>query len=193
MVYSLIHLLNTLYTYILKMVAKPSDTLSLPQQEVEEEVYISEILRKINPFSYSNIFSSDRSTVEYITYGGDIYEFIDLVNSLNKAVVCDEFFNVDSIMERRGKAYLRNIFTTRKGEIIYPLEAITKLKEASIRLADGLELRNLNPKASLYLEANRLIAVYVLKDLYTFFKESDIDYDENRTLRGRTIYFGQPR
>ncbi len=175
------------------MVAKPSDTLSLPQQEVEEEVYISEILRKINPFSYSNIFSSDRSTVEYITYGGDIYEFIDLVNSLNKAVVCDEFFNVDSIMERRGKTYLRNIFTTRKGEIIYPLEAITKLKEAAVRLADGLELRNLNPKASLYFEANRLTAVYVLKDLYTFFKESDIDYDENRTLRGRTIYFGQPR
>lgn len=196
MFYSLIHLLNQTWHYILNL-KLTSDISSGPLLEDEpedyqeaESIYVGEFFRNVDPFHYIDVFSTDKSTLQCITYGSDVNEFIEIIDDFNRALACDEYFNLEAITSRRSKGYLRNLFLSRSGDILHPLDRITKLRESSIRLSDSLALRNLNPSLGFHFEQNRSTAIFVLRDLYNFFRESDLDYDENRTLRGRSIYFG---
>lgn len=105
--------------------------------------------------------------------------------------MCDELFDHDALMRRRSEGYLRNMFMNRQGELILPLDAMTRFKEAALRLADGLELRNLRPGQGIHVHQNRNTVITVLKDLDSFFMESNIDYKEHRAYRGGTIHFGE--
>lgn len=144
----------------------------------------------VNPDSFNDIYSSDKSLIRAIAYGGDISEFTNLVRTVADHLLLDTYHNRDNLMKRRGTVYVRDLFIDSEGKPINPAYGVFYLLEQAKRLADALELRNTRPELGLHTTLNSQTARTVLMDIDEFFKESDSDYEKYRADRGGTVYYG---
>lgn len=188
------HVLNNLRAYILNMelVIEPfddEDILTNATIEENKNLPIGKAFRRITPREYATIFSSDKSIMRGPAYGGDVNEYTKYVSELADALLSDKPFNHNNLVDNRAEVYIRDLFIDKTGEPIEPVNGISRLKDQSIRLADGLELRSLHPHLGLHTHHNSNTARMVLKDLDVFFKESCIDYQEYRTDRRGSVHF----
>lgn len=159
---------------------------------VKEQVYIGELLRRVVPQEYVDIYSSDKSTFSAHVYGGDVLEYASLISQVSNALLTDSSFDHDRLLEKRANMYVRDIFVGSDMKVIDPIAGIMELKKQAIRLSDGLELRDLKPSLGIHTYQNSLTAHMLLRDLDEFFKESSLVYQEYRTLRGGNVYFRKP-
>ena len=136
------------------------------------------MLRDSKVWPIPDVYAPKMSLVAVPVYGGDIHVYVSHVNVVLTGLMLDNLIDHQALVEERREIFLRDHFFVN-GRFADPDEGIRRLRDVTIKLADGHELRRLHPDLGLNAYQNLITSQQILRDLERFFVEV---FRGNRTL-----------
>lgn len=159
------------------------------QEETGPYKKLSRFLKSSHALSVPSVFSSDNSLLSCYTYGVDIYDLIQTTKKVADHLLLDERLDHDLILNSRQISWIKPLFIGKDGSFPDVGKSLGDLRYHSLRLAEGLELRQRNPELGIHTFKNLATASMVLQDLDAFFTEIFHEYrkrgDENTATNRR--------
>lgn len=122
-----------------------------------------------------SVYSSNNSLLSCYSYG-DIYALIQVTNETLEALMLDRKFDFEPWNQKRSPMFIRSIFVTSDGEFPDVAKTLQELRWATLRLAEGYELRRQHLDLGMYVYQNTFTAEFLLNDLDSFFTEIFHEY-----------------
>lgn len=147
----------------------------VPEEKPEDKPWkkfskFSSFLKSAAATKTPAVFSSDNSLKMCYCYG-DIDDYIEIIEDCIKALMLDQRFDHESWHNRRHKAYIRTLFVTDSRDLPDVGTKMYNLRQASLRLSEGFELRKQHPELGVFVNQNLNVAESLLTDLENFFME----------------------
>lgn len=166
-----------LFSHFPQLAEKPEPSELTVEQEIDENhMDLARFLRSSKSFVTPSIFSSDNSLLSCYTYGVDIYDLIQTTKKVADHLLLDERLDHDLILNSRQISWIKPLFIGKDGSFPDVGKSLGDLRYHSLRLAEGLELRQRNPELGIHTFKNLATASMVLQDLDAFFTEIFHEY-----------------
>lgn len=178
--------LTTVLNSWLSLLPETIQTLQEIKKQEETGPYkkLSSFLKSSHALSVPLVFSSDNSLLSCTTYGDDIYDLIQHTKNVSDLLLLDEKIDHDNVLNERKISFVRSIFIARDGSFPDVQKTLLELRRHTLRLSEGLELRNRNRDLGIHTVRNLATATRVFMDLDAFYMEVFHEYRLQCTTSG---------